>query len=55
MIIDEFFMREAIAEAQHAAEIGEVPIGAVVVRDGKIIARAHNERETGRMQPATQR
>ena len=41
-------MREAIAEAQLAAEIGEVPIGAVVVRDGKIIARAHNERETGK-------
>ena len=48
MINDEFFMREAIAEAQLAAEIGEVPIGAVVVRDGKIIARAHNERETGK-------
>ena len=40
------FMREAISEAQKAAEIGEVPIGAVVVRNGEIIARAHNERET---------
>ena len=45
---DEFFMREALAEARLAAEIGEVPIGAVVVRNGEIIARAHNERETGK-------
>lgn len=45
---DEFFMREAIKEAYLAAEIGEVPIGAVVVRNGEIIARAHNERETGK-------
>ena len=41
-------MREAIKEAMLAAEIGEVPIGAVVVRNGEIIARAHNERETGK-------
>jgi len=41
-------MREAIAEAMIAYELGEVPIGAVVVRNGEIIARAHNERETGR-------
>jgi len=40
------FMKEAIIEAQKAAEIGEVPIGAVIVRNGEIIARAHNERET---------
>ena len=45
---DEFFMREAIREAEIAASIGEVPIGAVVVRNGEIIARAHNERETGK-------
>ena len=42
------FMKEAIAEAEKAAAIGEVPIGAVVVRNGEIIARAHNERETGK-------
>ena len=42
------YMREAIAEAKKAAEIGEVPVGAVIVRDGEIIARAHNERETGK-------
>ena len=41
-------MREAIREAEIAASIGEVPIGAVVVRNGEIIARAHNERETGK-------
>ena len=41
-------MRAAIEEAKIAASIGEVPIGAVVVRDGEIIARAHNERETGK-------
>ena len=40
------FMKEAIIEAHKAAEIGEVPIGAVIVRNGEIIARAHNERET---------
>ena len=42
------FMREAIIEAEKAAAIGEVPIGAVIVRNGEIIARAHNERETGK-------
>lgn len=43
--IDEKFMREALAEARAAAALGEVPIGAVVVRAGEIIARAHNRRE----------
>ena len=38
----EDYMREALAEA--AAAAGEVPVGAVVVKDGEIIARAHNER-----------
>ena len=42
---DERFMREALAEARAAAEVGEVPIGAVVVHEGTIIARAHNRRE----------
>ena len=45
---DEYFMREAIKEAEIAASIGEVPIGAVIVRNGEIIARGHNERETGK-------
>lgn len=43
--IDEKFMREALAEARAAAALGEVPIGAVVVRAGEIVAKAHNRRE----------
>lgn len=43
---DEAFMRLALEEARLAAEAGEVPIGAVVVYDGALIARAHNRRET---------
>jgi len=39
------YMREAIAEARRAASCGEVPIGAVIVREGEIIARGHNLRE----------
>lgn len=41
----EEYMREAIAEAEKAAAIGEVPVGAVIVKDGEIIARGHNEKE----------
>lgn len=43
---DRLFMKQALEEAQHAALLGEVPIGAVLVYQGKIIARAHNLRET---------
>lgn len=39
---DERYMREALKEAAQAAGEGEVPVGAVVVKDGRIIARAHN-------------
>lgn len=42
---DETYMQYAIAEAREAAREGEVPIGAVVVHDGQVIARAHNRRE----------
>lgn len=42
----EYFMHEAIKEAEKARAIGEVPIGAVVVLDGKIIGRGYNQRET---------
>ena len=42
---DERFMREALSEAEAARELGEVPIGAVVVFEGRVIARAHNRRE----------
>ena len=38
-------MREALIEAQKAFDLGEVPIGAVLVMDGEIIARGHNMRE----------
>jgi tRNA(adenine34) deaminase len=41
-----YFMLAALEEAKKAEEMGEVPIGAVVVRDGKIIARGYNLRET---------
>jgi len=43
---DEYWMRRAIAEAGKAEAKDEVPIGCVIVRDGKIIARGHNLRET---------
>jgi len=39
---DEYFMRQAFMEAQKAYEINEVPVGAVIVANNKIIARAHN-------------
>lgn len=41
----EKFMKKAIAEARKAEAIGEVPIGCVIVRDGKIIARGYNRRK----------
>lgn len=39
---DEYFMRQAYQEAQKALEAGEIPVGAVVVVNNQIIARAHN-------------
>ncbi len=42
---DESFMRLAIGEAERAPEHDDVPIGAVVVRDGEVIGAGHNERE----------
>lgn len=44
MTEDEKYMREAIKQAKKAAAIGDVPIGCVIVYDGKIIARAYNKR-----------
>ena len=44
----ERFMREALLEAEKALAAGEVPIGAVMVRDGEIIARGHNLRNTAK-------
>lgn len=45
---DALFMKEALLCAQASAENGEVPVGAVVVKDGQIISRGHNRRETGK-------
>ena len=42
---DEYFMRLAMREAERASEHADVPIGAVVVREGEVVAAAHNERE----------
>ena len=41
-------MRKALAQAEKAAKLGEMPIGAVIVHDGKIIARGYNKREKGK-------
>lgn len=43
--MEEKFMKEALKEAQKAYEKLEVPVGVVIVKDGKIIARAHNIKE----------
>ena len=45
---DMFFMNEALKEAEIAYNNGDVPVGAVVVVDDEIVARAHNEKEVGR-------
>jgi len=45
---DIFFMKEAIAEAERAAEAGEVPIGAVLVCEGEIIGRGSNKKNSGK-------
>ncbi len=42
---DTYFMGEALRQAAKAFEKGEVPVGAVVVREGRIVARAHNQVE----------
>jgi tRNA(adenine34) deaminase len=44
--MQEEFMKEALKEAKKAYKKLEVPVGAVIVKDGQIIARAHNQKET---------
>ena len=43
---DEKFMKQALLQAKKAKEIGEVPIGCVIVQDGKVIGRGYNRRNT---------
>lgn len=45
---DEFFMQEALNEARLAFAAGDIPVGAVAVREGRIIGRGRNSREVGR-------
>lgn len=46
ILSDEYFMRQALTEARYAFEKDEIPIGAVIVYENRIIARAHNLTET---------
>lgn len=41
----EYYMKEALVQAQKAYKKGEVPVGAVIVRNGRIIAKAYNQKE----------
>jgi tRNA(adenine34) deaminase len=43
--LDQLFMTEALRQATRAYQQGEVPVGAVIVREGRIIARAYNQVE----------
>jgi tRNA(adenine34) deaminase len=43
---DTYYMRQALSEARKASSQGEIPVGAVVVANGRIVARAHNLTET---------
>ena len=45
VLSDTYFMDQAIKEAEKAAQLDEVPVGAVIVCEGSIIARAHNQSE----------
>ena len=45
---EHIYMEEALRLAQQAAQDGEVPVGCVIVRDGKIVGRGRNRRETGK-------
>ena len=44
--MNEKYMKKALRLAKKAASIGETPVGAVIVHDGRIIARGYNKRET---------
>ena len=51
MNTDEQFMRLALAEAKQAADADEIPIGAVIVSQGHLIAKAHNLTESAMLRP----
>ena len=44
----ELYMKEALKQARTAFELGEIPVGAVITQNGKIISTAYNKRETGK-------
>ncbi|MDQ7826750.1 MAG: tRNA adenosine(34) deaminase TadA [Candidatus Eremiobacteraeota bacterium] len=46
--VDSLYMREALCEARAAFDIGEIPVGALIVKGGQVLSRAHNTRETCR-------
>lgn len=52
---DAHWMHQALLEAKKAAALGEIPVGAVIVRDEQVIARAHNRRSWIRTQWRTPR
>ena len=45
---DQFWMREALAAARQGALLDEVPVGAIIIKDGIVLARAHNKRESAK-------
>ncbi len=49
---DIYFMKKALRQAKVCLKYGEVPVGAVIVKDGKVIARGHNTRESAQMATA---
>lgn len=51
LFTDDFFMKQALKEAEYAFEEGEIPVGAVIVANNQIIARGHNQTE--RLQDVT--
>lgn len=52
MANDEYYMKLAIEEAKKAQKLGEVPIGAIIVKNNEVIARSHNLRETAQLPTA---
>ena len=48
MDTDVYYMKKALVQAGHALDLGEVPIGCVIVCDGKVVGRGYNRRNTGK-------